>query len=99
MFYFNDKEVLVSKNNNFLEVFNENNKYELDISENEDFIKYNDKVYHLIHTTQKYSLNNNEYKFIDCDMYDDYLPIKYAIGKINDKYYLYYLKINPQRTA
>ena len=32
-------------------------------------------------------------------MYDDYLPIKYAIGKINDKYYLYYLKIIPQRTA
>ena len=88
MFFFNNKEINVTSS----EIFNENNKLELNISQNTDKITFNNKNYFIYHTTQNYNLNNGEYKFVDCDMYDDLLPLKYAIGKINDKLYLYYLK-------
>lgn len=93
MFFFNNKEIKVKPQQNFLEIFNENNQLSLNISKNLDKINFKNKDYFLYHTTQNYKLNNNEYKFIDCDMYDDLLPIKYAIGKINNQLYLYYLKI------
>jgi len=93
MFFFNNQELNPKINKDFIEIFNENNKLNLNISNNIDKITFNNKDYFLYHTTQNYKLNNNEYNFIDCDMYDEFLPLKYAIGKINDQLYLHYLKI------
>ena len=39
-----------------------------------------------------YTLKNNEFTFINCDMYDDFLNFKILINKRDDKLYLYGIK-------
>ena len=85
---FNSIDIPFNKINNFIEFFNENNQYNLNLS-NQDYLIFNNNKFNLIHTTYNYNINNNEYKMIG-DLYDD--EVKYIIGKKDDKLYLYYGK-------
>lgn len=66
-----------------------NNKCEIFITNNVDYFKEKIIYWNMDGLSNYYHrLNNGQFTFINCDMYDDYLEFKISIKKDKNKIYL-----------